>query len=77
MWIMYTTVSLIVAIICLFSVVGYSAFGSSIREIITLNLPHDQLSDFTLLFFIFGLITSIAIVSMPVFDAYESTSLYK
>ena len=64
-------------VFCAFATIGYWSYGSTISDFIPLNLPHDDVTDFTQILFCFGLFSSIALQSMPVFDIYESTPFYK
>lgn len=44
---------------------------------VTLNLPHDNLTSIIQVFYCFGLLGSYPMQVMPVFEIYEKSSLYK
>ena len=44
---------------------------------ISLNLPNNDVTDFTQLIFCFGLFASLALCTMPIWEIYEKTRLYK
>ena len=71
------TIGFFVLLVVTFGSIGYWAYGNTINELIPLNLPHDDVTDFTQILFCFGLFSSIALQSMPIYEIYEKSNFYK
>lgn len=46
----------IISILCLFSIASYEAFGARIDDMVTMNLPHDNLTSSVQLLYCLGLL---------------------
>jgi len=56
--VLLTTLLIYVTTLCTFSAIAYWSFGSSIEDMVTLNLPHDNLTSIIQVFYCFGLLGS-------------------
>ena len=56
-----SAVGFCLVVFCAFATIGYWSYGSTISDFIPLNLPHDDVTDFTQILFCFGLFSSIAL----------------
>lgn len=74
-------------IVCAFSSLAYfvslmivnllQAYGNEIEDMITLNLPHDNLTSLIQIFYCFGLLGSYPMQAFPVFEIIERSSRYR
>ena len=55
---MRNTIISVIALLVIFSVASYESFGSKIKDMVTLNLPHDGLTTSVQLLYCFGLLGS-------------------
>jgi len=53
--ILYITISLVVFLIVLFSSICYWSYGNDLEDMVTLNLPHDNMTSLIQIFYCFGL----------------------
>lgn len=74
--VLVTTLVIYVTILCLFSAIAYWSFGSEIKDMVTLNLPHDNLTSIIQVFYCFGLLGSYPMQLMPVFEILEASNIY-
>lgn len=65
-----------VTFLCVFSSIAYWSYGSELEDMVTLNLPHDNLTSMIQVFYCFGLLGSYPMQMMPVFEIIETASLY-
>ena len=56
--VLVTILVIYVATLCLFSAIAYWSYGSDIEDMVTLNLPHDNLTSIIQVFYCFGLLGS-------------------
>ena len=66
----------VISILVLFSVAAYEAFGTTIRDMVTLNLPHDNLTSSVQLLYCFGLLGSYPMQVMPALNIVEKTECF-
>ena len=59
-----------------FSCICYYAYGSELEDMVTLNLPHDNLTAFVQIMYCAGLLGTFPIQMIPVFEIYETSDLY-
>jgi len=71
------TLTLYVTMLCVFSSIAYWSYGSNLEDMVTLNLPHDNLTSMIQIFYCFGLVGSYPMQLMPVFEIYEKTKTYR
>ena len=62
---------LVITLLITFSIFSYEAFGNQTKDIITLNLPHDNLSITIQILYCFGLLASYPIQMMPAIEISE------
>lgn len=65
-----------VTMLASFSAVAYFCYGSAIKDMITLNLPHDRLTATLQIFYSLGLLGSYPIQMMPFFEIIEKSTRY-
>jgi proton-coupled amino acid transporter len=53
------------------------AYGNEIEDMVTLNLPHDNLTSLIQIFYCFGLLGSYPMQAFPVFEIIERSMWYK
>lgn len=68
------TVSTLVIIV---SSLSYIAYGSEVEDLITLNLPHNDLTTIVRLVYCFGLLASFPLQMFPCLDCIERFRCYK
>jgi len=68
--------SIYIFLISVFSSICYYAYGSELEDMVTLNLPHDNLTAFVQILYCAGLLGSLPMQMIPVFEIYEKTDLY-
>ena len=61
----------IISILIIFGVSSYEAFGYRIRDMVTMNLPHDNLTSSVQLLYCLGLLGSYPIQVVPAIDVTE------
>jgi proton-coupled amino acid transporter len=66
----------IISILVLFSCFSYEAFGNRIDDMVTMNLPHDNLTSSVQLMYCLGLLGSFPMQVIPAFDITEKTACY-
>ena len=71
------TLTIYVMFLCLFSSIAYWSYGHTLEDVVTLNLPHDNLTSTVQVFYCFGLLGSYPMQLIPVFEIIESSNLYK
>ena len=71
------TLTIYVIFLCLFSSIAYWSYGPTLEDMVTLNLPHDNLTSTVQVFYCFGLLGSYPMQLMPVFEIIESSNMYK
>lgn len=59
------------------SSLSYIAYGSEVEDLITLNLPHNELTTLVRLIYSFGLLASFPLQMFPCLDIVESFRCYK
>lgn len=59
--------TLYVFMIATFSAICYVSYGSELLDMVTLNLPHDNLTSTLQIFYSFGLLGSYPLQMMPAF----------
>lgn len=52
------TLTIYITLLCVFSSVAYWSFGAALEDMVTLNLPHDNLTSMIQVFYCFGLLGS-------------------
>jgi len=75
--VMNSTITIYIALVCIFSSIAYWSYGPNLEDMVTLNLPHDNLTSMIQIFYCFGLVGSYPMQLMPVFEIYEKTKSYK
>lgn len=75
--ILHVVVSIYITILCLFSSICYYSYGTDLEDMVTLNLPHDNLTSLVQILYCFGLLGSLPMQIMPVFEIYEKTPCYR
>jgi len=65
-----------VSFLCIFSGIAYWSYGESLEDMVTLNLPHDNLTSMIQVFYCFGLLGSYPMQMMPVFEIIETAKCY-
>ena len=70
------TLTIYVTVLCVFSAISYWAYGDNLEDMVTLNLPHDNLTSMVQVFYCFGLLGSYPMQLMPVFEIVEASSFY-
>ena len=71
------TLTIYIIFLCVFSSIAYWSYGPNLEDMVTLNLPHDNLTSTVQVFYCFGLLGSYPMQLMPVFEIIESSNLYK
>lgn len=71
------TLVIYVIVLCLFSSIAYWSYGPNLEDMVTLNLPHDNLTSIIQVFYCFGLLGSYPMQLMPVFEIVEASDIYK
>jgi solute carrier family 36 (proton-coupled amino acid transporter) len=71
--ILRNTLIMIIIILVLFSCFSYEAFGDKIDDMVTMNLPHDNLTSSVQLLYCLGLLGSFPMQMMPAIDITEKT----
>jgi len=74
--VLVTTLVIYVTVLCLFSAIAYWSYGPNLEDIVTLNLPHDNLTSIVQVFYCFGLLGSYPMQLMPVFEIMEASNIY-
>lgn len=59
----------------MFSALAYWSYGSKLEDMVTLNLPHDNLTSMVQVFYCFGLLGTYPLAMMPVFELMETPEL--
>lgn len=67
---------LLIFILVLFSCFSYEAFGYRIEDMVTMNLPHDNLTSSVQLLYCFGLLGSFPMQLIPAIDITEKSSAF-
>lgn len=75
--VMVFTIVCYTAMVCIFSSIAYWSYGPTLEDMVTLNLPHDNLTSMIQIFYCFGLVGSYPMQLMPVFEIYEKTKSYR
>lgn len=70
------SIGFIIALLVAFSCISYIAFSSETQDMITLNLPHDNLTSFCQICYSFGLLCTYPIQFIPAIDIAEKAVLY-
>mmetsp|Transcript_20648 Transcript_20648/g.14836 ORF Transcript_20648/g.14836 Transcript_20648/m.14836 type:complete len:221 (+) Transcript_20648:277-939(+) len=70
-------ITCVVAILIFFSAVCYYSYGNEIEDMVTLNLPHDNLTSLIQIFYCFGLLGSFPMQIMPAYEITEKTKSYQ
>lgn len=55
------TITIVLVLICTFSTICYWSYGPDLEDMVTLNLPHDNLTSLVQIFYCFGLMGSLPI----------------
>lgn len=74
--VLVTILLIYVATLCFFSAIAYWSYGENIEDMVTLNLPHDNLTSIIQVFYCFGLLGSYPMQLMPVFEILEASNIY-
>ena len=74
--IMRNTLIAIISILVIFSVCSYEAFGDRIDDMVTMNLPHDNLTSSVQLLYCLGLLGSFPLQAIPAIDISEKTKCF-
>jgi proton-coupled amino acid transporter len=74
--IMKRCIACIIVILVVFSAVSYRAYSSETEDMITLNLPHDNLTSFVQLCYSFGLLCTYPIQFIPAIDIAEKAEMF-
>ena len=53
--ILIMTITFVITLICVFSSICYWSYGLDLEDMVTLNLPHDNLTSLIQIFYCFGL----------------------
>lgn len=59
--ILYKSLAFVITLICVFSTLAYWSYGPDLEDMVTLNLPHDNLTSLIQIFYCFGLMGSLPI----------------
>ena len=73
---MRNTLIAIISILVIFSVCSYEAFGDRIDDMVTMNLPHDNLTSSVQLLYCLGLLGSFPLQAIPAIDISEKTKCF-
>ena len=60
----------------IFSITSYEAFGYTINDMVTLNLPHDDLTSTVQLIYCLALLGSYPLQIIPAIDITEKTQFF-
>lgn len=69
----FTVSSMVITV----SSLSYIAYGSEVEDLITLNLPHNDLTTLVRLLYSFGLLASFPLQLFPCLDIVENFNCYK
>ena len=61
------TIALVIFMLVTFSSICYWSYGDELEDMVTLNLPHDNLTSMIQIFYCFGLMGSFPLQIMPAF----------
>ena len=75
--VMRKTLVAIILILIVFATISYIAYSSETKDMITLNLPHDNLTSFVQLCYSVGLLCSYPMQVIPAIDIAEKGSFYE
>lgn len=75
-WALNRVITIYVVMIATFCAISYYCYGDTLDDMVTLNLPHDNLTSTLQIFYSFGLLGSYPIQMMPVFQIVEKTSAF-
>ena len=53
--ILVRTITIVITLICVFSSICYWSYGPDLEDMVTLNLPHDNMTSTIQIFYCFGL----------------------
>ena len=53
--ILVRTITIVITLICVFSAICYWSYGPDLEDMVTLNLPHDNMTSTIQIFYCFGL----------------------
>lgn len=67
---------MVVCLLILFGCFSYEAFGDRIEDMVTMNLPHDNLTSTVQLLYCFGLLGSFPMQIIPAIDITEKSKLF-
>jgi proton-coupled amino acid transporter len=67
----------VISLLCIFSLSSYEAYGYRINDMVTMNLPHDNLTSTVQLLYCLGLLGSYPIQVIPAFDIVESSKCFE
>ena len=70
------TIVCLVCIIIAFASMSYDAYGTHTKDIITLNLPHENLTSIVQLFYCLGLLCTYPIMLLPAISIVEKTEFF-
>jgi amino acid permease len=75
--VMRNVLIIIITILVVFSCFSYEAFGNRIDDMVTMNLPHDNLTSSVQLLYCLGLLGSFPMQVMPAIDITEKTECFR
>ena len=67
----------IISILVVFSVAAYEAYGKRLDDMVTMNLPHDNLTSSMQLIYCLGLLGTFPIQAIPAVDISEKTKCFQ
>lgn len=67
----------IISILVIFSVATYEAYGKRLDDMVTMNLPHDNLTSSMQLIYCLGLLGTFPIQAIPAVDISEKTKCFR
>lgn len=66
----------VIVMLIVFGCFSYEAFGEQIEDMVTMNLPHNNLTTSVQLLYCFGLLGSYPMQVLPAIDITEKTNLF-
>mmetsp|Transcript_14359 Transcript_14359/g.13937 ORF Transcript_14359/g.13937 Transcript_14359/m.13937 type:complete len:189 (+) Transcript_14359:1105-1671(+) len=71
------SMGLLITLVAVFGSVSYASYGENIGDLVTENLPHNNLTSAVLLFYAIGLLGTYPLAMMPAFEVIENSSCFK
>jgi amino acid permease len=66
----------VISLLCVFSIASYESYGYRIDDMVTMNLPHDNLTSSVQLLYCLGLLGSFPIQVIPAIDITEKSKCF-